>query len=215
MLKGLFEEIGCRSCINETIQGMGSNAYEERASWILENLTKCYNKEVDKFETRLCDVSICNGCYAMALGYSKRYIEELKSDIRSIGITLEVFGLDCIGRSSAVHGSTIHVLRTLVSVQAMESVFEKYVQKTGCTQPHRQCRRRSDNQMVPLILLPMNTRRDDVFHIILADVQRIIRSTATGPCSFYRLWRREYTHVQIPPHSRFSKCQTCWEYRTL
>ena len=24
----------------------------------------------------------------------------------------------------------------------------------------------------------------------------------------------EYTHVQIPPHSRFSKCQTCWEYWT-
>ena len=61
-----------------------SNAYEERASWILKNLTECYNKEVNKFETQLCGVSICNGCYAMALGYSKRRIEELKSDIRSL-----------------------------------------------------------------------------------------------------------------------------------
>ena len=68
---------------------------------------------MDKFETQLCGVSICNGCYAMALGYSKRCIEELKSDIRSIGIRSEVFGLDCIGRLSAMHGNTIHIPRTI------------------------------------------------------------------------------------------------------
>ena len=73
----------------------------------------------------------------MALGYSKRHIEELKSDIRSIGITSEVFGLECIGRLSAVHGNTIHVPQTSVDVQTMESVFEKYVQEIGCTQPHK------------------------------------------------------------------------------
>ena len=115
-------------------------------------------KKVDKSETRLCGVSICNGCHVMALGYSKHHIEELKSDIRSIGIILEVFGMECIGRSSAVHGNTIRVPQTSLSVQAMESIFEKYVQETRCTQPHRQCRRRNNNQMVPLILLPMNTR---------------------------------------------------------
>ena len=68
--------------------------------------------------------------------------------------------------------------------------------------------------MVPLILLPMNTRQEDVFHKVVADVQRITKSTAPGPCSFYRFWRMEYTHVQIPRHSRFSKCETCWEYQT-
>ena len=100
-----------------------------------------------------------------------------------------------------MHGNTVHVSWTSVGVQAMESVFEKYVMETGCTQPHRQCRRRSDNQMVPLILLPMNTRREDVHHMVVADVERITKSKAPGPCSFYRLWRIEYTHVQIPPHS--------------
>ena len=24
----------------------------------------------------------------------------------------------------------------------------------------------------------------------------------------------QYTHVQIPPHPRFSKCQICWDYWT-
>ena len=62
----------------------GSHVYEKRASWILETLRDCYNKDSDKFETRLCDVSICNGCYAVTLGYSKRRMEELKTDIRSI-----------------------------------------------------------------------------------------------------------------------------------
>ena len=111
--------------------------YEKRASWILENLIDCYNKGSDKFETRLCGVSVCNGCYAVALGYSKRRIEELKSDIRSIGITSEVFGVECNGRLSAVHGNTVHVPRISVGVEAMESVFEKYVTETGCTQPHK------------------------------------------------------------------------------
>ena len=31
----------------------GSAEYEERASWILENLTEYYNEENDKFETKL------------------------------------------------------------------------------------------------------------------------------------------------------------------
>ena len=212
--KGCLKKLDARAILMKRFKAWGSHEYEERVSWILENLTDCYNTDSDKFETRLCGVSICNGCYAVALSYSKRRIEELKSDIRSIGITSEVFGVECSGRSLAVHGNTMHIPRISVGVQAMESVFEKYVTETGCTQPHRQCRRRSDNHMVPLVLLPMNTRREDVFHAVVADVERITKSKAPGPYSFYRLWRTEYTHVQIPPHSRFSKCQTCWEYQT-
>ena len=114
-----------------------SDEYEERASWILENFTKYYNEENDKFEIKLCGQSLCNGYYAVALGYSKCHIEELKSDIRSTGITLEVFNVQCRRRSFAVHGNTIRVPRTRLGMQAMESIFQKYVQDSGCTQPHR------------------------------------------------------------------------------
>ena len=31
-----------------------SYEYEERASWILKNLTEYYNEEEDKFKTKLC-----------------------------------------------------------------------------------------------------------------------------------------------------------------
>ena len=117
----------------------GSNKYEERASWILENLMEYYSEEIDKFETKVCGQSICNGCYAVALGYSKCRIEELKSDIRSTGIVSKVFDVQCSGRVAATHGNTVHVPRTTIGMQTMESVFEKYVQESGCTQPHRQC----------------------------------------------------------------------------
>ena len=90
----------------------GSNQYEERASWILENLTEYYNEEIDKFETKLYGQSVCNGCYAVGLGYSKRCIEELKSDIRSTSIISEVFNVPCRGRSSVVHGNRVRVPRT-------------------------------------------------------------------------------------------------------
>ena len=209
-----LKKLNVRVILMKRLKAWGSEKYEERASWILENLTEYYNEENDKFETKLCGQSVCNGCYAMALGYSKRHIEELKSDIRSTGIISEVFDVQCKGRSSVVYGNTIRVPQNGLGMQAMESIFQKYVQNSGCTQPHRHCQRRNDKTMVPLVLLPMNTRREDVFHAVIADVEKITMSKARGPCSFYRMWCMRYTHIQIPPHSRFSKCQICWEYRT-
>ena len=212
--KGCLKKLSAGAVLMKRYKAWGSNTYEERASWILENLMEYYSEETDKFETKVCGQSVCNDCYAVALGYSKHCIEELKSDIRSTGIVSQVFDIQCSGRSVATHGNTVHVPRTTIGMQAMESVFEKYVQKSGYTQPHRQCRRRKDKTIVPLVLLLVNTKREDVFHVVLADVQKITMGKALGPCLFYRMWRMHYTHVQIPPHFRFSKCQVCWEYQT-
>ena len=135
--KGCLKKLDAGAILMKRFRAWRSHEYEERASWILENLTKCYNKEVDKFETRFCGIFICNGCYTMAISYLNHHIEELKFDIRSSGITSEVFGMECIGRSSVVHGNTIHVPRTSLGVQAIESIFEKHVKETGCIQPHK------------------------------------------------------------------------------
>ena len=96
-----------------------------------------YSEETDKFEIKVSGQSVCNSCYVMALGYSKRRIEELKSDIKSMGIVSEVFDVKCSGRSTSTYGNTVHVPRTTIGMQAMESRFEKYVQESGYTQPHR------------------------------------------------------------------------------
>ena len=127
--KGCLKKLDAGAVLMKRFRAWSSHEYENRASWILENLTDCYNKGSEKFETRLRGVSICNGCYAVAHGYSKCRIEELKSNIRSIGITSEVFGMECSGRSSIVHGNTVHVPWTSIGVQAMERIFEKYVTK--------------------------------------------------------------------------------------
>ena len=75
-----------------------------------------YSEEIDKFETKVCSQSVCNGCYEVALSYSKCRIEELKSDIRSTGIVSKVFDVQCSGRSAATHGNTVHVLRTTIGM---------------------------------------------------------------------------------------------------
>ena len=122
-----LKKLNAGAILMKRFKAWGSEEYEERATWILENLTEYYNEGNDKFETKLCGQSVCNGCYALALGYSKRRIEELKSDIRSTGIISEVFDIQCRGRSSAVHGNTVRVPRSGLGMQAMECVFQKYV----------------------------------------------------------------------------------------
>ena len=64
------------------------------------------------------------------------------------------------------------------------------------------------------MLLPMNTQRKDVMEVVNDEVKKISGEEPLSKSAFYRMWRLEFTHVQIPPHSRFSKCLTCWEYRT-
>ena len=127
------------------------------------------------------------GCYAKALGYSKCRIEELKSDIRSRNIVSDIFDVQCNGRSSVVHENTVHIPWIVLGMQAMESVFEKYVQEFGCTQPHRECQQRNDNEMVPLVSLLVNTRQEDVLQMYRrlqwAKHQAFARSTVCGACT--------------------------------
>ena len=91
----------------------------------------------------------------------------------------------------------------------MKTIFERSVKEVGYAQPHRQCRRRSNNEMVPLVLLPVNTTQKDVFRAVSTNVEKLTVKKSPGACSFYRMWRTEYSYVQIPPNSRFSTCQTC------
>ena len=65
---------------------MDLNVYNERASWIIEHITNAYiiidNKTgKDRFDFKLDGQPIYNSCYARALGYSKRRLEELKWSI--------------------------------------------------------------------------------------------------------------------------------------
>jgi hypothetical protein len=84
--------------------------------------------------------------------------------------------------------------------------FQEFIEKAGCTQPHRQVRRKVDNFVVPLILLPMNITKVDVFHFVNEEVKKMVCGEPLSIASFHKMWRIEFPHIQIPPFSRFSKC---------
>jgi hypothetical protein len=154
----------------------------------------------EKYNTKLDGVEVCNACYAMALGYSQRHFKQLK-------VAHRVYR-----RVAAVHGNTCN-LRERVKMSAARENFTAFVGDAGCTQPHRQVRKKVDNSVVPLILLPMNTTKVDVFHFVNEEVKALVGGESMSLALFHRLWRTEFPHVQIPPFSRLSKCYHYWEYK--
>ena len=108
-----------------------SNVYKDRASWIIGHITNAYividNKtKKDRFDFKLNGQPIYNGCYALALGYSKRRLEELKWSIR---ISME--------RYAAIHGNSAKQPRASVQVEATREAIERYTKECGCPQPDR------------------------------------------------------------------------------
>ena len=185
-----------------------SNVYNERASWIIEHITNAYvvsdnNNGKDRFDFKLDGQPICNGCYALALGYSKGRLEELKWSTRT---TTE--------RYATIHGNSAKQPRVSVQAEATRVAFERYTKECRCVQPDRRSYRKKDNRMVLLVLLSMNTKRQDVIIAVNEEVACLVSGNPLSKSVFYKMWREEFTHVRIPPHSRFSKCEDCWEYRT-
>ena len=154
----------------------------------------------DKYKTKLDGVEVYNSCYAMTLGYLLRRFKQLKMAHR------------VYGRVTAVHGNTCY-LRKQAKMSAARESFTAFVGDAGCTQPHRQVRKKLDNTVVPLILLPMNTTKVDVFHFVNEEVKTLMDGESMSLALFHRLWRTKFPHVQIPPFLRFSKCYHCWEYK--
>ena len=60
----------------------------------------------------------------------------------------------------------------------------------------------------------MNTTRQDVYNMVSVEIANLGQNISISKSAFYCIWRTEFPNVQIPPYSRFSKCQICWEYRT-
>ena len=107
----------------------------------------------DKFVTKLDGKQVCNACYALAVGYSQRCFKKLKKDHL------------IYGRVTAIHGNTLFdPIRESARMSAAEACFKSFVDEAGCSQPHRSIRRKSDNEVLSFVLLPMNTVKCDVFN---------------------------------------------------
>ena len=139
-------------------------------------------------------------CYATTLGYSQRRFKQLKTSHAIYGRVATVHGNTCHGRESA-------------KMSAARESLDVFINEAGCQQPHRSVRRKMDNAVLPLILLPMNTTKLEVFKYVNEEVKKLVDGSELSESSFRRLWRKEFPHVQIPPFSKFSKCYHCWEYK--
>lgn len=183
-----------------------ASTYAIRSTWMRQMLLSFYTRterfQRDKFVTKLDGKQVCNACYALGIGYSQRRFKQLKKE--------------CLiyGRVAAIHGNSLsNPLRESTRMSAAEASFKSFVDEAGCPQPHRSILRKDDNEVVPLILLPMNTQKSDIFNYVNEEVKRVCNGETISISSFRRMWRIRYPHVQVPPFSRFSKCYHCWEYK--
>jgi hypothetical protein len=179
-----------------------SRTHYERVTWILRQMWTFVkqNAVTGWMDFNFCieGTSVCNTCYAHVLGYSRRQLERWKEDIRSCD-RRSACHWNALKSHEADHVATAHV------------VFQKYISGCGCPQPHRQHYQKKDGIFLPLVLLPMNTKKKDIRALIneslLESGEKEISVSA-----FHAMWRKYFLHVQISKTSRFSKCSVCWEF---
>ena len=181
-----------------------SSSYTERKKWVLSMLREARVMTAGEgtpmtFATKVGGISVCNRCYADAIGYSQRQFAYLKRSIRTHN------------RFEGVHRNCNRT-REHTNVSAMRAVMEYFVKENACKQPHRHAKRLSDGQWVEIWLLPMNTRREDVYEMVNLEIQRLGAPRPVSKARFDKMWATEFTNIKIPPTSRFSKCQICWEF---
>ena len=62
-------------------------------------------------------------------------------------------------------------------------------------------------------LLPINTKREDVLAMVNRQIAAMGATRKVSKARFDKMWVEEFTKVMIPPTSRFSKYQICWEFK--
>ena len=210
-----IEQGGCKrnclrdippKCLLDMRYSAWASNYATRSTWMRQTLFSFYTRTEgtrrDRFATKLDGKQVCNACYALGVGYSQRRFKQLKVEC------------SIYGRVTAIHGNTLSdPVRESIRMSAADASFKVFVDEAGCPQPHRSIRRKSDNEVVPLILLPMNTMKFDIFNYVNEEVKRMCNGETISMSSFRRMWRIRYPHVQEPPFSRFPKCFHCWEYK--
>jgi hypothetical protein len=95
-------------------------------------------------------------------------------------------------------------------VAIARAVLKKYINECGCPQPHRQYFRKRDGTFLPLVLLPMNTKKKNIRSLVNESLCES-GEKEISVSAFHAMWKH-FSHVQIPKTSRFSKCSVCWEF---
>ena len=70
-----------------------------------------------------------------------------------------------MGCVAVVHGNSQRIPEEK-HTSAARAVLEQYIASVGCPQPHQDIKRLCDGAFRTLVLLPINTRRIDVFDMV-------------------------------------------------
>ena len=70
-------------------------------------------------------------------------------------------------------------------MSAARESFTTFVGDARCTQFHHQVWKKVENSIVPLILLPMNTTKMDVFHYVNEEVKMLVEEGFILIASFH------------------------------
>jgi hypothetical protein len=102
---------------------------------------------LDKYNTKLDGVEVCNACYAMVLGYSQRRFKQLEVVHRVYGrvvhrvyrrVVHRMYGRvvhRVYGRVAAVHRNMCN-LRERAKMSTAKESFTAFIGDAGCIQPH-------------------------------------------------------------------------------
>jgi hypothetical protein len=185
-------------------QAWGCKSYKDRTSWLVTTLrgfiVACPDTAQHcKFITRISGIQVCNACFAMTIGYSRRRLNKIISDIRESDLY------------NPIHGN-IGSRRENTHISMARTKFELYIKSFGEPQPNREVRRKSDGANVQVICLPMSVRHYDIWMVINSSLKKMGKKEV-GLSTFSKMWKSEFTNVHVPVESRFSKCQHCWEYK--
>ena len=118
------------------------------------------------------------------------------------GRTIEE-GYCCIWKNNS-HSWDSCALRKKVQVSATGECFATFVHEASCLQPHYKIEKKSGDMVHTLVLFPMNTTKTNVYEYMNSMVQRICNRRGINIIRFWKLWKEEFPHVQIPPYSQFS-----------
>jgi hypothetical protein len=68
------------------------------------------------------------------------------------------------------HPGNSCALREKIQVSVARECFDAFVQEASCPQPHCSIRRRFDDTVHTLVLLPMNTTKTDIYEYVNSKV---------------------------------------------
>ena len=155
--------------------------------YILDLLDYAYDLKNDSFSIRVDNIRVCESCFCLRVGFSKRTFEYRKANIRQ-------------GQRNFVHGNKGAERPNSEKGNYWRAAMKEYFSLAGDKHP----------KSGDILLSPI--ARSDIYEEIKIDIVNLgkpIISLSWFNC----VWRLEFPYVKIPPKLRLGLCDKCVDYK--